>query len=441
MPFKKPAAFLAAAALLVSLSACSGDSSGSGGKVTLTVWDPALLTHLSTSGKLDAKTSFMQAAAVAYEKRHPNVKVNVVQTSGDITKSSAQFQAASIAGNGPDIRVGFTGGNTDSYARFLLDLSSTFSPATMKDLSGWNTVRLGYKPNGKLLALPYGAGSYFYVFYNKKLAAQAGLDLTTPPKSWEDLIALGQQVKSKTKLTPFFIANQEGYPGAWIVAALVGGQLGSNAFTEMYNGNPSIDDPAVRKAYAAYAQLHSAGVTNNDASSTPNANQLSGFAQGKSVFTIAGDWDNADLYKSMGDNVGVFPIPTLQGSKYPTAVAGGPNEAISITNYSSHQSEAKDFLRFLAEPSTIDMYVKMAQKEASNSAKADLSVITNPLLKSEAPAIKAADAKTFPFDNIMPQPTIDLFYKVNAGVFTGTVTPASAAQQLEAEFKKDKAGQ
>ena len=36
------------------------------------------------------------------------------------------------------------------------------------------------------------------MFYNKELAAEAGLDLSTPPATWEDLISLGEQAKGKT---------------------------------------------------------------------------------------------------------------------------------------------------------------------------------------------------------------------------------------------------
>jgi raffinose/stachyose/melibiose transport system substrate-binding protein len=429
MKHMKAGAALLAAGLVLGLGACSagGDT---GGKTELLIWDAGLLTKKTDDGKVDTSKSFLNQAADQYEKDHPDVTIKIVTTAGDISQNSAQFQAASIAGNGPDIRTGYTGGNTLSFSDFLLDLDGTFSDKTMKDLSGWNTVREGYKDDGSLLALPYGGGSYFYVFYDKKKVADAGLDLSTPPATWEDLLADGAKLKAAGQ-TPFFLANQEGYVGAWVIAALTGGQLGSSAFTDMYNGKIPIDDPAMVKSYEAYAKLFSEGLTNPDAGSVSNADAVAGFVQGKGTFYISGGWDNATISDALGDNVGVFPIPMLEGAKYPDTVAGGPNVAISITNYSKHQEAAKDFLKYLAEPSTIDLYVKLFQVEASNSAQADPSVITNALLKTEAEGLVNTKNVVFPFDNVMPQALIDLFYKVNATTFLGTTTPEDAVSQLQ----------
>lgn len=427
MNFRKIAAALASAMLIIGLAtACTEDKTG-----TLLIWDAGLLTKSTDDGKVDTAKSFLHVAADQFEQQHPGVTVEIVTTTGDISANSAQFQAASIAGNGPDVRTAYTGGNTTSFADFLLDLDGTFDEPTTADLAGWNTVRKGYTEDGELLGLPYGGGSYFYVFYNKKLAAEAGLDLTTPPATWEDLLDTADRAKGAGQ-TPFWMGNQEGYVGAWVIAALTGGELGGTAFTDMFNGTVPVDDPAMLKAYQAYTQLFSRKLTNPDAGSISNGDAAAGFVQGKGIFMISGGWDNTVLHEALGDDVGVFPIPVLRGARYPAAIAGGPNVAVSITNYSKKQELAKDFLRFLARPEMIDTYVKLFQVEPSNSKRADASVITNPLLKTEAETLKGADAVVFPYDNVMPQAMIDLFYKVNASTFIGSTTPEEALKQLKA---------
>lgn len=431
----RASAVIVAAAVVAGLAACA--PAADDGKTTLTVWDPGLLTRSTEDGKVDEDASFLHKAADLYEEENPDVTIDIVQTAGDITASSAQFQAASIAGNGPDIRIGYTGGNTLSYEDFLLDLDGTFSEETMSDLTGWNTVRSGYKEDGALLGLPYGGGSYFYVFYNKAMVEEAGIDLSTPPETWEDLLDLGEEVADNTDYTPFWVANQEGYEGAWIVAALVGGELGGTAFTDMYNGDIPLDDPAMVKAYTAYADLFARGLTNPDAGSVGNGDLLAGFLQGKGAFMISGSWENSTMFDSIGEDAGVFAIPMLDGAEYPATVAGGPNLAVSITNYSKNEDAAKDFLNFLAEPSTIDLYVELFQTEASNSASADPSVITNPYLQSEAEQLTTADNVVYPFDNVMPQLVIDQFYRVNATVFTGQQTPEEAVAQLQQTYESE----
>jgi raffinose/stachyose/melibiose transport system substrate-binding protein len=431
---------LLAVGMVAGLAACSsGGGESDDGRTELLVWDAGLLTRVSEDGKVDGDASFLHQAADRFEEENPDVSVKIVTSTGDISQNSAQFQAASIAGDGPDVRTGYTGGNTLSFEDFLLDLDGVFDEETMADLSGWNTVRAGYREDGPLLALPYGGGSYFYVFYNKDMAEAAGVDLSTPPETWEDFLDVVEEVKAAGQ-PPVWLGNQEGYVGAWVISALVGGELGGTVFTDMFNGEVPIDDDAMKRAYEAYAELFSRGLTNPDAGSVSNGEHAAGFAQEKGTFLISGGWDNATLIDTLGaDKVGVFPIPMLEGAQFPNTVAGGPNVAVSITNYTEKQEIAEDFVRFLAQPDTIDLYVELFQTEASNSASADPSVITNPLLQTEAEDLKTTENITFPFDNVMPQAVIDSFYKANATTFLGTTTADDALAQLKQTFETETA--
>ena len=116
-------------------------------------------------------------------------------------------------------------------------------------------------------------------------------------------------------------------------------------------------------------------------------------------------------------------------------LAGGPNLAVFVTNYAANKEAAFKFIKYLAQAKTIDLYVELSQTEPSNHQDADPSVITNRLLREQAERLKSSKA-VYPFDNIMPQPVIDLFYRVNATVFTGQQTAEDAVAQLQAEFDK-----
>lgn len=401
--------------------------------VKLTVWDEGLLGHL-TDGALDTKVSYIYVAAQDYEKLHPNVTVKIDELDSGV--ADTQFTAASIAKNGPDIRVGFAGGNTLSFAQYLLNIRSYFSLAELKRLTGVSTMRADYSVRGAMYGVPFGAGSYFVVFYNKKLMTQAHIDMTTPPQTWQQFIALAKKIK-KAGITPIYDANLEGYTGAWAIPALAGGLLGPTAFYSMYQGKTSINQPAMVKAYAAYQELYTNNITNADATTLSDGSRISGFVAGKGAMTINGGWNNDVIYKAMGDNVGEFPIPTLAGSPYPHILAGGTNEGISVTNYSAHKAVAVDFLKFLVSGPEEDKYVKISQSEPSNNLSADPSNITNPLLKQQARWV-AQYPQVYPFDNIMPNPVINLYYQLNNSVALGQTKPASAMQQLDAAFQQNK---
>jgi len=424
-------AAIAAAGLVTGLVACAPTSDS--GKTDLLIWDTGLLGKVNDDGTVP-DNSFLDAAAKQYMEENPDINIEIVQQGGDITTNQAQFEAASIAGNGPDIRVQYAGGPTLSFADYFLDLSDTFDQAIFDDMSGWNTVRADYASDGELLAMPYGAGTYFTVFVNKALVEDAGMDPAEVPASWEDLMDLGQEYKDKTGGPAFWVANLEGYVGAWVVAALAGGEGGENTFTDMYSGAEPIDGAPMLDAYKAWAEFGASGLTNPDAGELSNGDASTGFLNGQAPYYIVGMWEDANLNENFGDGVSSFFIPMLDGAKYPSVAAGGPSNALSITNYSKHQDEAKDFLRFLAQPEIQDMYVEMTQIEASNSLSADPSVIQNPLLQAQAAELTTIETKVYPFDNVMPQAVIDLFYRLNASTFLGTTTPEDAAAQLQAAF-------
>lgn len=425
-------AAVAAAGLVGGLVACAPAEDS--GPVELLIWDTGLLAKTNEDGSA-ADNSFLDKAAAMYTEENPDVTIKIQQQGGDISTNAAQFEAASIAGNGPDIRIQFTGGPTLSFSDFFVDLSDTFDQSIMDDMTGWNTVRADYEPDGALYGMPYGSGTYFTVFVNHALVEAAGMDPLEVPGTWEEMIAMGEEYKEKSGgQNPFWIANLEGYVGAWVIGALAGGELGPDGFTAQYRGDIPIDSPEMVKAYQAWADLYASGLTNPDAGEVSNGDSTAGFVQGKGAYYIVGMWEDVNMNDAFGDQVSSFFIPVLDGAEYPSVAAGGPVQALSITNYSKHQEEAKDFLRFLAQPAIQDMYVEMTQVEPSNSRSADPSVIQNPLLQAQAEQLKEVGDLIYPFDNVMPQAVIDLFYRVNASVFLGTTTPEDAVKQLQQAF-------
>ncbi len=403
----------------------------------LVVWDTGLLGKTLEGGAPDMEKSFLDQQAKKFMELHPGLTVKVVQQAGDISANSAQFQAASIAGNGPDIRIQYAGGPTLSFADFFTDLSDVFPQETYDAMSGWNTVRKNYDPAGELLGMPYGSGLYFTVFSNDKMLKEAGLDPASPPKTWEEMLANGKIVKEKTGKNAFWMANLEGYVGAWAVGALLGGELGEQASTDMYVGKVPVNDPAMVKVYQAWSDIGASGLTNPDAGSVSNGESTAGFVQGKGAYYLVGSWENGNMDKEFGKDITSFYIPMLAGAKYPTAVAGGPSVALSITNYAKNPDAAKEFLRYLSQPDVQDEYVSLNQTEGSNNKNGDPSVITNRLLQEQAIGLKDRTPVVFPFDSVMPQSVIDLFYRVNASTFLGKTSAQDAADQLQAANEKE----
>ncbi|WP_425840876.1 ABC transporter substrate-binding protein [Microbacterium sp. PA5] len=431
-----------AAGLIGSLVACAPAEETQSGDRELVIWDTGILGRTLESGEADLENSFIDQMAAKFEEENEGVTVTVVQQGGDISANSAQFQAASIAGDGPDIRVQYAGGPTISFAEFFEPLEPYLTPEIIESMSGFNVNREGFSADGAILGMPYGAGNMFTVFGNNAILEEAGIDPAEPITSWEQLVENGRQVVDRTDKNGFWMANLEGYVGAWIISALVGGELGESAFTQMYAGEIPVDDPAMVKAYEAYAELGQSGLANPDAGQVSNGESTAGFVNGSSAYYIVGSWENNNMVDAFGDDVSVSLIPMLEGAAYPKMAAGGPEIALSMTNYSQNKELAGEFLQFLAEPANQDQFVKLYQTQASNHRDADASLIENPLLQQEFTLLQeATDGIVFAFDSVMPQATIDLFYRVNAGVFLGSITPEDAVRQLADSYQAEIANQ
>jgi raffinose/stachyose/melibiose transport system substrate-binding protein len=439
---RKVAAVVATVSLIAGLSACSSAEPTATGSQELLIWDTGILGRTLENGDPDLENSFLDRMAVAFEDANPGVNVTVVQQGGDISSNSAQFQAAMIAGTGPDIRVQYAGGPTISFGEFFIDLEPLLSEETLNSLAGFNVNREGYFPDGRILGMPYGAGNLFTIFQNHAILEEAGLDPENTPKTWEELLENGQRVVDNTEAFGFSVANLEGYVGAWFITALVGGELGETVFTEMYAGEIPVDHPAMVKAYQAFADWGASGLAN------PDAGQLGGggaplFLDNGAAYYLVGSWENNLMLEGFGeDGVSSFFIPMLEGAPYPLMGAGGPEIALSITESAKNKELAVQFLEFLAVPTNQDLFVEIYQTQGSNHPDGDPSKIQNPLLREQFEQLAAStDGVTFAFDSVMPQATIDLFYRVNAAVYLGTLSPEDAVAQLKASYEQEIANQ
>jgi ABC-type glycerol-3-phosphate transport system substrate-binding protein len=438
MNIRKWSGVVAALALATSLVACAPTTDDAVGDQELLIWDTGILGRDLETGDPYADGSFLHQMAVEFEAENPGVKVTIAQQGGDITANAAQFQAASIAGTGPDIRVQYAGGPTTSFADFFVDLEPLIPAEILDSMAGQFVNREGFSSDGRLLGMTYGAGNLFVVFQNADVLTEAGVDPSVVPATWEALLANAQQVADNTDKNGFYTGNLEGYPGAWFITAMVGGELGETAFTDMYSGDIPVDHPAMLKAYEAFAAWGKSTTNNPDAAQASAGGQ--GFYAGEAAYYLVGSWENNGIVEAFGEDgpVTSFFIPTLSGGPFSKIGAGGPEIALSIANSSKNIELAAEFLKFVARPEHQDRFVEIYQTQGSNHVNGDPSKIQNPRLQEQFEQLAvSSDGITFAFDSVMPQATIDLFYRVNAGVFSGAITPADAVAQLKASYEQE----
>jgi ABC-type glycerol-3-phosphate transport system substrate-binding protein len=434
---------LAAAAVAVTTAACGGSSSGSGsgsggsggsGPVTLTVWNDPLASSSST---VPLAKSFLLAAVKKFEAANPNIKVKLTQ---EPYAASSQFdtllRSTELAGTTPDIGQLYVGGQVIQNEQYLVPLNSHLSKSYINSLTGWRFVTSGYATGGKIYAVPYGAGYYYAVYYNKKLMKQAGI--TGPwPTTWAGLIALGQKIKAKG-ITPFEFGEKEGYQGAWTQDALMSGLVGDNGILSLFNGKSSLDGPALIAPYTAWHQMYSSGITNSDAPTLSYVPAINAFAAGKAAMTITGGFYNTQFQKSLGtSNVGLFPVPALPGAKYPKSFSGGPNNSYVIFKSSKHVADDVKLIQFLTSLKIQEESVHELGQLPNNKSFKPSAAFTKqqPLLSALDAYITKGYYLGEAFDNIMPGSVNSYWYSTNNGVFSGSLSPASAAKSMQTQMQ------
>jgi raffinose/stachyose/melibiose transport system substrate-binding protein len=431
------AAGVLAAVLVTGLAACSGSSgSGAGGKPTITIWNDALAVG---SCGVPAADSFLTKGVNLFLQTNPGFNVKITQVACDASPAfNTLLKSSEVAGTTPDIVQLYVGGQVIQNGPYLVPLNKYLSQSYINSLTGWKYVTDGYdsKPNGNIYAVPYGAGYWYFVYYNKALFARAGL--TNPqPASWADLISIARKLKAKG-ITPFDIGEKEGYVGAWTQDALISALVGDAGVLKMFNGSQSLDSPTMIQPYTAWRELFAAGLTNSDAPSLTYSSGIAEFAAGKAAMNLTGGFYDSQFAKGLGSNVGLFPIPALPGSQFPKSLSGGPNNAYSIFKTSKYVADDIKVIKFLTSLQVQELSVNELGQLPNNVSFTPSASFQaqQPLLAAQYKYINVDHyALGEAFDNIMPGTIDSYWYQTNSAVFGGTLSPSGAAASMQSQMK------
>lgn len=325
-----------------------------GGKSTPTGSGPAL-SKAPTIGtgqvtlKAYFETGFPMPKALTDEftRQYPNVKWDVREDQFAVITQNAPRV---LADDPPDLMR-------------LPQVSELVKDGLLKNLDGYaqafgwdkwppsqlEQLRLG--PGGR----PRGEGSLYAmglnfsmtgVFYNKKLAARAGM--TTPPSTLAEVDDLLAKAKS-AGITPIVQFNGGATGGfAFPLQNLMAAYGPPGPINDWIFQKPdaTIDTPSNVQAVQHLAQWIKAGYFDKDANAMDYAKMMSKFLAGDGLLMFNGDWESGNLDKQMPGNVGFFLMPSAE--------SGGKLAAMSapltfgISSKAKHPDEAAFFLNWVA---------------------------------------------------------------------------------------------
>jgi raffinose/stachyose/melibiose transport system substrate-binding protein len=179
----------------------------------------------------------------------------------------------------------------------------------------------GTRGSGSLYAMGLNY-SLTGVFYNKKLAAQAGI--TAPPKTLAEFDADLAKAKSAGLLPIMEWGSAKSGMGlAFPLQALMAsiGPVGPINDWIFDKSGATIDTASNLEAAKHLEQWIKNGYFPSDINAIEYTDSNARFTKGEGVFTFNGDWENADYDKNLSGNTGFFVMPPAQAGGNPAAMS------------------------------------------------------------------------------------------------------------------------
>lgn len=398
----------------------SGNSSvgSSSTPVTLTLWH-----NYGTEDNATATNNLVKA----FEKLHPNIKINVV--SQPANNYFSLLQASAISHTGPDLAVMWTGLYTLKYKDLLTNLNSYIPVSSMEKMNGIKWASNGFNPSKGVYVVPLE--NQFYIgFYNKALFKKAGI--ASPPQTWSQLTADNKLLK-KAGIEPMLYGSgsqnlgSEFYP-YYDLSYLMMGVYPLSQWQGLYSGQIPWTNAKIANQLTKWVDLKKAGYTN--ANPLTNINSLGQFENGKAAMIIKGNWDTKTLEQKLGSNLGVF-VPPFSNSPI-KGVVEFPGDGFAVTKFSKHKAQAAEFLKFLLTP-------QAQQIEAKAGLIPDLKgATTSDPVSNAMLAFSAKDGYTqYPMlDNVIQPNVVNTGSKVLDAAFSGNMSVNQALQAMKTTWSQ-----
>jgi raffinose/stachyose/melibiose transport system substrate-binding protein len=325
----------AAAALL--LAGCGGGSDDEGGaaggeRVTIDWW------HIQNTEPL---RPVWDQIAKQYMAQHPNVTIKISPIENDTFK--AKLTTTTQSGQVPDLFQTWGGGvlQQQADAGLVKDLTSDAQPwiGTLQPVA----LR-PYTLDGKVYGVPWDNGMVGF-WYNKTLFERAGI--TQPPTTWTAFLDTVRKLKA-ANITPIAVAGQAKWPEMYYWSYLAMRIGGADVFTRANNNFNSPDFVAAGQRLKELVDLQPFQRGFLGAQYDTPDGQAATVGSSRAAMELMGQWgpaiQEAQSQKKLGDQLGFFPFPAVEGGKGRVTDAFGGGNGFAIGK--DAPAETLDFLRF-----------------------------------------------------------------------------------------------
>lgn len=338
----------ASASAGASASASPSASAAAGEPVTIEVW----------ANKFeDTTTAWFKKWTDEFNKSQSNVKVNLTIVPGDAW--AQKMKAAQAAGKAPDVwTISYNGVANSAKLGEIQPLNDLMDQSAFGDL--YDNMKDFVSVGGKYYAYPWLVEPSAVLYYRKDMFKAAGLDPSTPPTTWDELLADG---KALTKKGVFGFSTAQVAPElSWSSWGLQYNAAGHLPITDDWS-KADVQNDGYKKLLSFYQQAYQSGIMPKQA--LAGYTDAKPFGEGKLAMMVNGSWAIGQIrndYKDIVDNVGVAPMPTIDGNpNNTTATLGG--WALAVDGKSKHSKEAASYIQYMlaGDPNVVLDYFRGAQ--------------------------------------------------------------------------------
>ena len=376
-------------------------------------------------------TPFWKATIEAFEKVHPNIKIEVqsVPSSDDMfDKMLAQI----AAGNPPDtatVSDWMTGALAQNDG--LLPLDDDIAKSKAIDIADYVPAYLQpSQVKGVQYGLPFD-GETTMLFYRTDRFQEAGLDPNKPPQTWEEFQQYAEKLtdKDKSKYGFAVFAPESAYyfyPWLW--------QAGAEQLNPSDPNDIVWDSPEGQKAADFYANL--AKYSPQDLLNATSWDGRVPFANGDVAMYVAGTWFAGTLMTEFPDATGKWAAaPLPKDKRCATTIAADHLVEFKATK---NPDAAFKWIEWLSAPENMVAFNLGTPEEPGTLLPPRKSLLDNPSLYVNRPYLQASkDSMACAYVPAADQPN---YYKAEeilneklGEAFYGNISGSDAVKQAATE--------
>jgi len=358
----------------------------------------------------DPNIDFVQKLADDYTALHPNVTFNVVNKDVEVLREDMVNTALS-----PDAQPQLLWTVADHVGPFtaagvIQPLDGLIDQATYDPVPWSATVA-----DGQQWGAPISNGNQLMLYWNKSIIGD------TAPADSDAMIATAQEHTSGADYGLVFNQTEP----FWLVPFL--GGFGGSVFAS--DGvSPSLNTPYMVNTLQFLYDLKFTDKVMPSECDYTCADDL--FKAGSAAMIVNGDWALGDYSTTLGDNLGVGPIPPISYTgDYPKPYTAGTFYMVPSSVEGDTLTVVIDFIKWSTDKDQqVAMVEALKRLPANLEALADPIVTGDPLLAGAAAAVQVGTPQPV---NLEMRCNWDAMKPQMQAVLSGSTSPGDAAKAMQ----------